>query len=155
MMYLRPSAPERPRIIVMDHDAPSLSRLCDLLQSKGYAAVGAETAPLACRMMHRRRVDLVLTSIALPQDERRAWASALTHPDVKVPVIAMCEASSVDALDLFDTANEFGAAAVLRRPFTATALLQILADLLPAAPNVSENLRLDWPGLVSGSTVLH
>ncbi|HVZ01457.1 MAG TPA: response regulator [Dongiaceae bacterium] len=158
-MYLRPSARGRPRIIVMDRDAPTLSRLCDLLRSRGYVAVGVETAPAACRMVHRQRVDLVLTTIALPEPDRRAWASALSHLDVAVPVIAMCEASSAHALNLFDTANEFGATAVLRRPFTASTLLQMLADLLPAAMRraAAEPLpaRADWPGLVSGSSAIH
>jgi DNA-binding NtrC family response regulator len=156
LMTLRPNPPSRPSIIVMDRDRPTLARLCDLLQSKGYAAVGAESAPAACRIMHGRQVNLVLTTIALPDEERLAWASALSRLDVKVPVIAMCEASSIDTLDLFDTANEFGAAAVLQRPFTARALLQVLADLLPPVPrDLQSAVRLDWPGLVSGSTALH
>jgi DNA-binding NtrC family response regulator len=162
IMYLRPSAPGRSRILVMDHDAPTLSRLCDLLQSKGFLAIGVAAAPIACRMVHRRRVDLVLTTMTLPEPERRAWASALSRLDVHVPVIAMCEASSVHALDLFDAANEFGAIAVLRRPFTAATLLHMLADLLPTSvqrdPAVAEPLparATDWPGLVSGSTAIH
>jgi len=160
-MYLRPSGQGRPCIVVVDHDAPTLSRLCGLLQSKGYAAVGVEAAPAACRVVHRRRVDLVLTTIALPEADRRAWASALSRLDVKVPVIAMCEASSVHALDLFDQANEFGATAVLRRPFTASTLLQMLASLLPgpmqgdAAGSERASVRVDWPGLISGTTAIH
>jgi DNA-binding NtrC family response regulator len=159
-MYLRPSGPGRPCIIVVDHDAPTLSRLCGLLQSKGYLVVGAEAGPAACRMMQRRRVDLVLTTITLPEAERRVWASALSQLDVHVPVIAMCEASSVHALDLFDTANEFGATAVLRRPFTASTLLQMIAGLLPTpmqadATAGKSSVRADWPGLVSGSTAIH
>jgi DNA-binding NtrC family response regulator len=156
-MTLRPNARSRPSIIVMDRDPPTLSRLCDLLQSKGYAAVGAESAPAACRILHGRQVDLVLTTIALPDEERLAWAAALGRLDVKVPVIAMCEASSIDTLALFDTANEFGAAAVLRRPFTASALLRVVADLLPmpAPRDLESAVRLDWPGLASGSTAIH
>ena len=156
-MYLRPAAVGRPRIIVVDDNQPTLSKLCGLLQSKGYSAVGVERAPDACRMVHQRRVDLVLTTIALPEPERRAWASTLSKLDANVPVIAMCEASTVHALDLFDTANEFGATAVLRRPFTAATLLQMLSDLLPSsAPRAAgPAVRLDWPGLVSGSTAIH
>lgn len=156
-MYLRPGAVGRPRIIVVDDDQPTLSKLCGLLQARGYRAVGIETAPDACRMVHRRRVDLVLTTMALPEAERRAWASALSHLDANVPVIAMCEASSAQALDLFDKANEFGATAVLRRPFTASTLLQMLSDLLPSsAPREpGPSVRLDWPGLVSGTTAIH
>jgi len=156
-MYLRPGVMGRPRIIVVDDDPPSLSKLCGLLQSKGYRAVGVETAPDACRMVHRRRVDLVLTTMALPEPQRQAWVSALSHLDAHVPVIAMCEASSAQALDLFDKANEFGATAVLRRPFTASTLLQMLSELLPsqvqrdAAPAV----RVDWPGLIAGSSAIH
>jgi DNA-binding NtrC family response regulator len=161
IMYLRPSALGRSRIVVMDHDVPTRSRLCDLLQSKGYVAVGVDDAPAACRLVHSRRVDLVLTTIALPEPDRRAWASALSRLDVNVPVIAMCDGSSVHALDLFDTANEFGATAVLRRPFAASTLLQMLADLLPetvqrdAAAAASPSSHLDWPGLASGSSAIH
>ena len=84
----------------------------------------------------------------------------LSHLDVRVPVVAMCEASSAHALDLFDTANEFGAAAVLRRPFTAQTLLQVLGALLPVAAQALQSaappsVRVDWPGLVSGSTAIH
>jgi len=156
-MYLRPGTAGQPRIIVVDHDQPTLSKLCGLLQSNGYLAVGVETAPDACRVVHRRRVDLVLTTMALPEAERRVWASALSHLDAHVPVIAMCEASTAHALDLFDKANEFGATAVLRRPFTAATLLQMLSDLLPsAAPrDTGPAVRVDWPGLVSGSTAIH
>jgi DNA-binding NtrC family response regulator len=158
-MYLRPIALGRPRIIVVDGDAPTLSRICGILQSKGYQAVGVEAASVACRMVHRQRVDLVLTTMNLPEADRRAWTAVLNHLDVHVPVVAMCEATSVHALDLFDTANEFGAAAVLRRPFTAQTLLQVLGALLPAPLQVLQSatpsVRLDWPGLVSGSTAIH
>ena len=160
-MYLRPNALGQPRIIVMDPDASILSRLCGLLQSKGYLPVGVEAALLACEMVHRRRVDLVLTTIALPEAERRAWTAALHQLGAHVPVIAMCEASSAHALDLFDTANEFGATAVLRRPFTASTLLQMLDEMLPApmqrdaAAAQRHPADPDWLGLISGSTTIH
>ena len=160
-MYLRPIALGRSRIVVLDHDGPSLSRLCGLLQSNGYLTFSAETASLACRALHRRQVDLVLTTIALPEAERREWISALGQLGVNVPVVAMCEASSVHALDLFDTANEFGAAAMLRRPFTASTLLQVVGQLLPAAAKnettvvKSAPAHIDWPGLASGSSAIH
>jgi DNA-binding NtrC family response regulator len=160
-MYLRPIAPGRPRIVVLDHDAPSLSRLCGLLQSNGYLTFSAESAPLACRALHRRQVDLVLTTIALPEADRREWIAALGNLAVNVPVVAMCEASSVYALDLFDTANEFGAAAMLRRPFTTSTLLQVISQLLPAAAKNETAVvkcvpaHVDWPGLASGSSAIH
>ncbi len=158
-MYLRPGALGRPRIVVVDQDPPTLSRLCGLLQAKGYRAIGIDAAPDACRLVNRQRVDLVLTTIALPDAERQAWISALNQLDSNVPVIAMCEASSAHALDLFDTANEFGATAVLRRPFTAATLLQMLTQLLPApaaARDASQRpTHVDWPGLVLGSTAIH
>jgi DNA-binding NtrC family response regulator len=159
VMYLRPIALGRPRIVVVDGDAPTLSRICGILQSKGYQAIGVEAVPAACRFVQRQRVDLVLTTMSLSEEDRRAWTSALSHLDVRVPVVAMCEASSVHALDLFDTANEFSAAAVLRRPFTAQTLLQVLGALLPAPAqplrSASSSVRPDWPGLIEGSTAIH
>jgi DNA-binding NtrC family response regulator len=160
-MYLRPSGLGQPRIIVMERDQPTLARLCTLLRSKGYLTIGLDNVPAACKMLRRGTIDLVLTTIALPEPERSAWSSALSRLDVKVPVIAMCEASSVHALDLFDTANEFGATAVLRRPFTAATLQQMIASVLPGAkqreaePPSPLSVRTDWLSLVSGSLAIH
>jgi DNA-binding NtrC family response regulator len=160
-MYLRPSPPGQKRIVVMEHDQPILSRLCRLLQAKGYLTVGVDSASAACRLVHRVRVDLVLTTIALPEPERSAWAAALGRLDAGVPVIAMCEASSVHALDLFDGANDFGATAVLRRPFAATTLLQMITELVPspkqgeAETSTPHSVHADWLGLVSGSRAIH
>jgi len=160
-MHLRPSAPGQARIIVLEQDRPILTRLCDLLGSKGYLTIGLDNAPTACKMLRRGCVDLVLTTIALPEPDRSAWSSALGRLDVKVPVIAMCEASTARALDLFDTANEFGATAMLRRPFAAATLLQMISDLLPslqpreAASAEPQSVRADWLSLVSGSLAIH
>jgi CheY-like chemotaxis protein len=160
-MYLRPLALGRPRIVVVDQDRPTLAQLCGLLQSKGYIALGAGAPVAASQMVQHQRVDLVLTAIAFPEEERRAWAATLSRLDVPVPVVAMCEASGgVHALDLFDTANEFGAAAVLRRPFTASVLLQTIADLLPSSPTCDTAgeqppASTDWPALIDGSTAIH
>jgi DNA-binding response OmpR family regulator len=118
-----------PRVLVVDQDQPSLLRLCSLLQSEGYDATGAETVAAASSMVDRQRIDLVLTTISFPEAERRSWASVLNR--LAVPVVAMCDASGAHALDLFDAANEFGAAAVLRRPFMASVLLETVAELLP------------------------
>jgi DNA-binding NtrC family response regulator len=161
-MYLRPTAMGRRRIVVMDRDAATLSHICELLESKGYQVVGAEATPTACQLVNRRRVDLVLTTIAFPEAERETWLSALGHLDVHVPVIAMCDASSAHALDLFDTANEFGAAAVLRRPFTASTLLQMVAEFLPGQTQAqsygatsSPAEGIDWTALLDASAAIH
>jgi len=159
-MHLRPSALGRPRIVVLDQDSSTLTRLCGLIQANGYAAVGAETAAGACCIVQRDPVDLVLTTIALPDPERREWSAMLSQLDGNVPVVAMCDASSAHALDLFDAANQFGAVTVLRRPFTASTLLQVLAELLRLpgqcnAPAPPQAVHVDWPGLASASTAIH
>lgn len=94
--------PDRPTILVVDDDADGRSVLCDLLNARGYDAVGCENGQQA---LDRIGVDetpcLVLLDLSMPVMGGERFVQALrTHTDAsRVEVIVVTgDASARDRL---------------------------------------------------------
>jgi|AraplaMF_Col_mMF_1032025.scaffolds.fasta_scaffold00104_21 DNA-binding response OmpR family regulator len=120
-MYLKPLHLPKASILVLEEDPYLRAGLCSLLSAAGYlpaeAAGGANPAG---------RVDLVLRGLG-PDQTPRAARELLDH---SVPVILLVDHTAWTGLDFFDVANALGAAAVLQRPFSRSALLSLIVEVL-------------------------
>jgi hypothetical protein len=134
-MYLKPLHLPKASILVLEQDPFLRAGLYSLLTAAGYhLAEGTGGAD------HAGRVDLVLTGFGPDQKPE----AALQLLDRSVPVVLMVDGAAWSCLDFFDVANALGAAAVLPRPFSRSALLRVVAEVLSqplrdaAAPDPAE-----------------
>ena len=120
-MYLQPPRPPKACILLLEQDPFLHAGLARLLGDAGYRlAEGADGADPA------GRIDLVLAGFGVDRSPQAAL-QLLAH---SAPLILLVDQAAWSGLDFLDAANEFGAAAVLPRPFTRAALLSLVAETL-------------------------
>lgn len=115
-MHLKRLHRPKARILVLEDDPKLRTVLCGLLIDAGYAIADARIDPSTIG-----HVDLVLAGIG----GQRAPSAA--------PAIVLVDRMAWTGLDFFDAANDLGAVAVLQRPFSRVALLQLVATILSNA----------------------
>jgi DNA-binding response OmpR family regulator len=112
------------RILVVDDDAASRSRLRRILQAAGYEVIAAPDARAGAH-----QIDLVISSVAMPNAEEMIQALRAERRQLKIiATAAALDANTLRAADLL------GAQAVLTKPFVAATVLQRVRELLRALP---------------------
>ncbi|MEO7648963.1 MAG: response regulator [Bryobacteraceae bacterium] len=116
-------------ILVVDGNAGVRNLLRELLTAGGYAVREAENGLAALLELQTQRVDIVITDLAMPEQEGVEIIRRLRgQKDVKI--IAM---SGAFGGDLLKTAKALGADAILRKPLDAGVLLEHVRELLEAS----------------------
>lgn len=120
-MYLKPPHLPKATVLVLEEDPFLRAGLCSLLSAAGYllAEAAGDANPAG-------RADLVLRGLG-PHQTPQAMRQLLDH---SVPVILLVDRAAWTGLDFFDAANALCAAAVLQRPFSRSALLSLVAEVL-------------------------
>jgi CheY-like chemotaxis protein len=124
-----------PRILVIDDNEDVRGVVCGVLESEGYDAIRAADGAQGVRMQRESRAALVITDIFMPDKEGLETIRDLRHefPDLKI--IAMSGGGSrVEAASSLAAAKEFGAQAVLQKPFEPSALLKTVHEVLKQPP---------------------
>lgn len=134
-MHLQSSRDMRKGILIVDDDPEARRQLCKLLTANGYAVIEADNGRVACDLLAERTVHLVVTDIFMPECDGFELLAAIRDMAQPVPVIAMSDHESWTGLGFLDAANDLGAAAVIEKPFRATALLRLIGESLPAFPD--------------------
>jgi CheY-like chemotaxis protein len=140
-MYLKPLLLPKACLLVLEDDPILQAGLCSLLADVGY--VLAEAAAAA---NPDGRIDLVLAGISA----RQAPKAALHLLNRSAPVILLVDRASWACFDFLDAANDFGAVAVLQRPFSRSALLGLVAKVLSESPGdtvAAQDNNAELPGL--------
>ena len=116
-MHLKPQQLLKAAVLVLEDDPFLRAGLCSLVTKAGYALVEdlGDATP-------SERIDLVLAGIGARKVSPRQ--------DRTAPLILLVDHGAWSGLDFLDTANAFGAAAVLPRPFSRFALLSLMAKVL-------------------------
>jgi DNA-binding response OmpR family regulator len=138
-MHLKRLDLPKAAVLVLEEDPFLRAGLCSLLTKAGYAiAEGLGGAQLA------GRIDLVLAGVGA----RPASKPAPLLRDRTAPLILLVDHGAWSGLDFLDAANAFGAAAVLSRPFSRSALLSLIAELLAQpARDDAEDEKTELPSL--------
>jgi DNA-binding NtrC family response regulator len=115
-------------ILAIDDDAAILSLLAETLRDEGYNVQTASNGRAALDVIDRVKVDVIISDLAMPVMDGRAFANALRERGQGTPVILMTAGRIVET-----QLQEIGAAAHLQKPFDVDALLKTIEGLLPNA----------------------
>ena len=129
-------------ILVADDDPLIRTMMQKLLTRVGHTVLQAATGLEAERVVADQTVDVLITDIIMPDKEGLTLVRDLHKKLPHLKIIAMSGGGRSGAFTVLDAAAQFGADAVLRKPFRATELIQAVAGALgqpgvmaPAATN--------------------
>lgn len=121
-------------VLVIDDEEMVRATLRAYLEGAGHqvqeARHGGEALPLA----QRRRPDLVVTDIIMPEKEGIETILELRRLDGKLPILAISGGGRTGNLDFLGIARKFGAVEVLSKPFTRDVFLAAVTRCLKAKP---------------------
>jgi len=119
------------RILVIDDNADVRAVVADILVSAGHEVEVAEDGGGGIAIQRESPVDLVITDILMPEKEGIETIRDLKEEYPELKIIAMSGAGArLKGTSHLSAAKELGAHAVLRKPFTPDALLDVVEDAL-------------------------
>jgi CheY-like chemotaxis protein len=117
--------------ILFVDDEPAIREAASrLLRSAGYDVEVANDGRAALARYRERRRDLVLTDVMMPVMEGLEMIRELHKLDPDVRIIAMTGASAERADTYLSVAKDFGARAILRKPFNKSELIAAVKEVL-------------------------
>jgi DNA-binding response OmpR family regulator len=134
-----------PRILIAEDDAHIRAGLVDALESEGYAVEAVADGKAALDAFQKRRPDLVLLDIMMPEMSGYDVCRAIRHTDARTPVILLtAKGEEIDKV----VGLELGADDYVTKPFgvrellarVAAALRRSRAAAAPDAPAASPAL---------------
>lgn len=129
-------------VLIVDDDANARHQLGTLLTANGYGIIEAGNGRVARTLLAEHAIDLVITDIFMPECDGFELIAAIRDMEHPVPVIAMSDHESWTGLNFFDAANDLGAAAVIEKPFRATAILRLTGEALASVDRGSRVVAL-------------
>ncbi|HEY8551619.1 MAG TPA: response regulator [Vicinamibacterales bacterium] len=118
------------RILVIDDQAAMVHFARRVLETAGHSVLVAADGRQAIALMEQELPDLVLTDLFMPERDGFETIRWLRSSGSQVPVIVMSGGGAVVTGDYLPMATTLGAAAVLKKPFTAEALLAAVDEAL-------------------------
>jgi DNA-binding response OmpR family regulator len=119
----------RSRILVVDDNDDMRDTLSEMLRQMGYDAEGAFDGNNALDIQRSRPADIVITDIFMPRKDGIETIEAFRREWPRVKIVAMSGGGSVATQDYLGLAPDIGADAVLRKPFSADSLEELLRKL--------------------------
>lgn len=129
-----------PRILVIDDDAHVRGTIRAVLEGAGYEVAEAGDGGSGLAALTPGMFDLAVVDIYMPEVDGLQTIRAIRNLHVELPVIVISGGGTYQRLDYLKVAEDFGASAVLSKPFTNAQLLDQVARLLKAAEQ-RERLR--------------
>ncbi len=117
--------PNAPRVLLADRDPDEMDRLADILHSAGYVVTKAYNAGDALYALRHQTFDLVVVDAPLAERDEYSLAVHMTR-SASLPWVALVEENHRAPQRLLD----YGAAAIVQRPFTAGVLLRHVDNAL-------------------------
>jgi PAS domain S-box-containing protein len=123
-----PAAPTGTEMVLVVEDEPSLRALvAQMLESKGYTVVAAETTEEAVELAQSELVDLVLTDLVMPRISGRELASRVREirPDARVLFMSGYADEAVARQGTLEAGSAF-----IEKPFSANDLARSVREVL-------------------------
>jgi DNA-binding response OmpR family regulator len=120
-------------ILVIDDEHPIREMLREVFTSAGFEVDVAETGADGLSSVARRRPDLVVTDILMPDKEGIETILELRQKLPGLPIIAMSGGSLRGSMDVLGMARKFGAVRTYQKPFDPFEMLAAVEDVLRAA----------------------
>lgn len=125
-------------ILVVDDDALIRTTMRKLLGKVGYTVYEAGTGVEAELVVADHRIDLLITDIIMPEKEGLSLVRELRKRLPQLKIIAMSGGGRSGAFSVLDAAAQFGANAILRKPFRGTELLDAVTAAIGRPPAGSQ-----------------
>ena len=121
------------RILVIDDEELIRYSIKRMLEEKGHTIDQAENGVEGTDLIKSRPYDLVITDIVMPKKEglETILETREHNPDIKI--LAISGGGPTGRFDYLELAQQFGADAVIAKPFTTDQLHKAVADLLASA----------------------
>jgi two-component system response regulator PilR (NtrC family) len=129
----------RPRVLVVDDEAPQLEILRLILGSEGYEVAAASSGRAALAALRRQPFDLVLTDLKMPDLSGIALLEQIQSEQPGACVVLMTAHGTIDSAV---EAMRKGAFDYLTKPLDREALLLAVSRAVERTRLVSENRRL-------------
>ena len=120
------------RILLIEDDQPFRRALSLHLTKAGYAITEVEHGRAGLAAHQAQPFDLIVTDLIMPEMEGVETIRALRKITPTLPIIAMSGGGRSSPEDYLSIARQFGAAAVLAKPFALKDLTDAIAGLLGA-----------------------
>ncbi|MCS6975892.1 MAG: sigma-54 dependent transcriptional regulator [Gemmatales bacterium] len=129
----------RGRLLIVDDEAELTQALCESLNERGYAAIGATSGPEGLKLLEKQHFDLLLCDLMMPgMDGLQVLKAALELDPGLVGIIMTGQGSIPTAVE----AMRLGAFDYVLKPFELRNLLPILERALETRRLRTENVRL-------------
>jgi CheY-like chemotaxis protein len=122
------------QILIADDDALIRTTMQKLLTKAGHIVFEAANGIEAENVVANTPIDLVITDIIMPDKEGLMLVRDLKKRSPHLRVIAMSGGGRAGAFSLLEAAAQFGADAVLRKPFRGGELVELVTATMAGAP---------------------
>lgn len=124
-----------PRILIIDDDPAIRDLARHFLKGAGYDADTAQNGRQGLDLIREGGIDLVVTSVIMPQLDGIELMLALRELNADIPVIALSGAGGgLSTRDNLEIAAAFGSAGALAKPFSRDRLIKAVSRALEPAP---------------------
>lgn len=120
------------RILLVDDDESFRKMLDMVLKAMGHQVVVAVDGDKAWKACNAESFDLVIMDLIMPNKEGLETIQQLRRSRLPVKILAMSGGGRLNPNDLLAVARQFGADAVLAKPFSNDELSAMLKQLLPS-----------------------
>ncbi|HYD87786.1 MAG TPA: response regulator [Vitreimonas sp.] len=118
------------RVCLVDDDIFVRDALALGLSDAGYEVLTAPGAAAGLDIVHRERVDAIVTDMNMPGTHGAQFISELRNQWPELPIVAISGAATIDGRNTPEIAAELGANQTLIKPFRARTLADILESVL-------------------------
>jgi two-component system, chemotaxis family, chemotaxis protein CheY len=105
------------KVLVIDDDALVRRALSRLLEDEGYGVLMAEDGRQGVALFLREQPDIVITDLIMPEQQGIDTIAEMLRARPGAKIIAMSGSGRIGSRDLLETAQVFGAADVVMKPF--------------------------------------
>jgi len=119
------------KIVVIDDDIKGNQMVCRILKNAGYEVSSAFNGVEGLKMYMKERPDLVITDLYMPEKEGLQTIMELRQMDKKIRIMAVSGgAANMNIDEMLNTAEMFGADAIMAKPIHVETFLNRVKGLL-------------------------
>ncbi len=123
-------APGKAQVLVVEDDAAARRLLARALRGAGLTVIEAENGQRGLDLARSARPSLVITDVLMPDKDGIEFIRELRREDRQTKILATSGGGLAGRLDFLEIAIQFGADAILRKPFMIDELLKTVSRLL-------------------------
>lgn len=119
------------KIVVIDDDIKCNQMICRILKNEGYDVSAAFNGAEGLKMFMKERPDLVITDLYMPEKDGLETIMELRRANEKIRILAISGGSlNINIDDMLSAAEDFGADAIMAKPFHLETFLHRVKGLL-------------------------